>query len=242
MRSCSGPAAMRRVPVYQLPFGTENLFARHFGMTRCFEQLVQAIRNWQVIPMDVGMAEEEPFLLMAGGGFDAAVVHATAAARRGSISRWAYASPIVRTAWNWRAPAWRVMVDGRVVVDDQRGTLIVANCPEYAARLNLAGWADPSDGYLDLCFMPCQRAFGVAAWATRAWVRRLAHSTEIIRDRGRSIILECRGLESWQLDGDPLHRRSAGSISLGIEKTKLLVLRPSALPGPIASCQQSMSN
>ena len=62
------------VPITVLPTGTENLFARHFGLSRRPERLAATIADGGVARIDLGLNGSRRFALMAGIGFDADVV------------------------------------------------------------------------------------------------------------------------------------------------------------------------
>src|SRR6266446_10954147 len=63
-----------QVPITVLPAGTENLFARHFGLRRDPAQLAATIASGRVARLDLGLSNRRRFALMAGIGFDADVV------------------------------------------------------------------------------------------------------------------------------------------------------------------------
>ena len=62
------------VPISVLPTGTENLFARHFGLSREPRRLAATIAGGRVSHLDLGVTGDRRFALMAGIGFDADVV------------------------------------------------------------------------------------------------------------------------------------------------------------------------
>src|SRR5581483_8755099 len=62
------------VPITVLPAGTENLFARHFGLGRDPARLAAIIAEGRMARIDLGLTGARRFTLMAGIGFDADVV------------------------------------------------------------------------------------------------------------------------------------------------------------------------
>ncbi len=196
-------AAVRTVtPIYNLPYGTENLFAREFSMTRRAGRLLAALRRFQVRRVDVGTANGETFLLMASLGYDAAVVAGLAARRGPAISRWSYARPLLRQLREWRPPSIELIVDGRREASGP-GTAIVANCRQYAWRLNPARRADMSDGKLDAVFFPLRSTAGLLGWAAKCGLRRHLADRRLVYRVGQRVEIVSDRPEPFQLDGDP---------------------------------------
>src|SRR5204863_2401502 len=52
-------AIAANVPIYQIPCGNENLFARQFGMTRSIDALLGALEQGRVVRIDIARAWEE---------------------------------------------------------------------------------------------------------------------------------------------------------------------------------------
>ena len=105
------------VPITVLPAGTENLFARHFGLKRDPARLAATIDHGRVVPLDLGQIGARRFTLMAGIGFDADVVtrhHAARHSRAGDprpTHRLAYVEPVLRASFEYRFPALEVAVE-----------------------------------------------------------------------------------------------------------------------------------
>jgi len=215
-------AAESGVPVCVVPFGTENLFARQFGM-RGGKSLVDRLRGAEVQEVDLGRVqrggEARLFAIMVSVGPDASVIHRLARVRRGPISHWSYVMPALQEA---AAPALvplRVEVDGRLVVDGRHGVLVVANSRQYAARIDPAAGASMTDGLLDVVFMPARTTLGVVVWAARA---RLGRMGGVVAARGRDVRITAAGGPS-QVDGEALWADS-GDLELSVASERLRVL------------------
>lgn len=192
-------AAAAGVALYHIPLGTENLFAREFGMTRA--GAASAVQSWRDERIDLGRCNGRLFALMVGVGFDGEVIRRLDAARNGPISRAAYLGPILRALAEFRPPVLTVRIDGRTVVDRLRGSLVIANCRRYGAGLNPAPRASPRDGLLDAVFIPqsgpARLALGMAAARLR-----LLGIAGALRARGRAIEIEPDGPTPVQVDGE----------------------------------------
>lgn len=231
VRAAAPAAAAVGVPIYHWPSGTENLFAKAFGMLPRARVLLDAIEAWSPRPIDTGIADldgtPETFNIMASLGFDAAVVHDLAAHRRGAISHWSYAAPLLRQLREWRAPRLRVEVDGSLLFEG-RGFLVISNLSEYARGLNPARWADPSDGALDALAFPARGGPAALAWAGEIATglhlsdRRVAHRV------GRRIEIESSDGFAVQFDGDPVGNGATRVVAVEVNPGSLKVLAPPA--------------
>ncbi len=203
VRSAATASARTGVPLCTLPYGTENLFARRFGMSRDLGRLVARLRARTTRRVDLGEGNREPFLSMCSVGFDASVVHDLAEARVGAISKRAYAKPILRQMLSWRAPQLEVRLEGTRWDLPGPGFLVVGNSSAYAARLDPAAMARDDDGLLDACFFPCHTAFGVAGWAIACWLRMQSKKNLFRHARAKSIHVRASNrLLRYQMDGD----------------------------------------
>jgi diacylglycerol kinase (ATP) len=200
----AAPAAVRAgKPIYHLPQGTENLFAREFGMDRSPETLLRAIERRTVRKADIGVANGRTFLLMASIGFDAEVVHDLAGKRGRSISHWSYVPPILRQLRNWRPPRLEIEVDGERLPIDQPGFVVIANSAQYGWRLNPCAQATIDDGLLDVGFFPTRTRFGMALWAMRCRMGRQGTHSKLVQKSGKAVRIRSDQALRYQLDGDP---------------------------------------
>ena len=136
------------------PLGTENLLAKHWGLTNDVRSACRTIQHGVPVSMDVGSANGKLFLVMLSCGFDAEVVRQMHAVRRGHINRWSYTGPILRALGKYRFPQISVKGIGQDDVEVDLGTTAWAflfNVPRYAANLQFCPQANPTDGLLDLC-------------------------------------------------------------------------------------------
>jgi diacylglycerol kinase family enzyme len=217
MRAAAAAAIPAGTPLYHLPLGTVNLFAREFGMDRRPATLLAALRAAVVRRVDAGDADGETFLLMASMGLDAEVVHEIARRRGAGLSRAAYLWPMLRQAALWDPPRMTLTVDGERIVTDEPGLVVVANSRHYMWGFDPARRADMTDGFLDVVFFPVGGRAQLLRWALRCLMRRHLRDRRLIYRLGRRVEVECRSPQRFQLDGDPAdsRRRLCASVLPG---------------------------
>lgn len=91
-------AAMLRgseTPLGVVPLGTGNVLAHEVGLPRTAEGLAELLVHGEVRPVEMATANGEPFLLMAGVGFDGHVISSLNAALKGRVGKFAYGLPVM---------------------------------------------------------------------------------------------------------------------------------------------------
>lgn len=164
VREVSQGLVDRTIPLAVVPMGTENLLAKHFGYRASASQLCDTLAAGHTEKIDVGWAGQQIFLIVAGVGFDAEIVHRLSRTRQGNISRLSYVGPIWKTFWSYRFPRLRVEASGRLLFDG-RGLVFVAKIPRYGPGLRICSRADCTDGYLDVCICPCASRLRLCLYA-----------------------------------------------------------------------------
>ena len=226
VRLAAGECARAAIPLWHAPCGTENLFARSFGMRSDPAAVASALAARRTRAIDLGHADGQPFVLMASFGFDADVVHALARTRTGAITHLSYAAPILRTIGSWRARDLGWSIDGEYEPLGE-GMVVVGNLPDYGVRLNPAAEAVPDDGLLDAVFLPASTPLAIATWVP--WLRTGMHLRHpaLRQRRGRRIEIHADRPVRMQIDGDAAGPGDGSRrIELGISGPRLPVLLP----------------
>ncbi len=169
--------------------------------------------------IDVGLLNGRRFMLMVSAGFDADVVHRVHARRQGNIRKSNYIQPILETLRSYRYPKMRVAVDGegppagavwRAIATQERlpgavpGRLVVvANLPEYALGLPVAGVAAGDDGLLDLRVFQRPSAFQMFRYLYKVARRQHEELADVRVARIRTVRIDSDVPVPIQCDGDP---------------------------------------
>ena len=198
------------VPITALPAGTENLFARHFGMTRRPEEVARTIAGGRTARIDLGRVGPRRFALMAGIGFDADVVtrhHLSRIGLTGAMRptrRSAYVEPVLRSTFAYRFPPLTVAVADPGAEEILNGsTAFVFNLPRYALGLPFAPSALGDDGWLDLIVFRDPGALPSLRYLWLVLRGIHLHRPGIHHRRVRRVTIVPDSPVPVQLDGDP---------------------------------------
>jgi YegS/Rv2252/BmrU family lipid kinase len=132
-----------------LPIGTVNVWAREAGFSMDVATAAVQILTAQRSVIDVGKCGDRFFVLMAGIGFDAAVVQHLYARDKRRFGVMAYIGRIWSVMWGYRGQHVRVQLDDEVF-DVSLLMMIVGNTARYASFIPFTPDAAVDDGMLDV--------------------------------------------------------------------------------------------
>jgi len=209
-----------------VPTGTANLLARNLHIV--LDDPARATRtalSGNTRPIDVGWVlidgvEERVFLVMAGMGFDAAIMAGAPHAMKARLGSLAYFVSGFRALKGPRAGI-TLAVDGRLEPCRRVRTVVVGNCGKLLAGLVLLPVAKLDDGLLDVVTLGPKTIMGWMAVAGRVLTRR-RHGHRIVRHwQGGSVIISAETPQQAQLDGDPVGEVQA--LQMRVDPGALLV-------------------
>ena len=203
-------------PIAVVPLGTANLMAKHLGlrwkMRSIGVEVVSAIQNGKTVTLDAARANGLLFLLMAGIGLDASVVHELDRTRRGPISMTSYTLPLLSALRRYDYPPLRVEVDGRCVADSVPSLVFVGNVKEYGTGFPILMRAQSNDQLLDVCVLPCASAAQAMQWAILVTTADHMQEEGVVYTKGQRIRIDSPRPVPVQIDGE-----ASGHTPLNVE-------------------------
>lgn len=243
--ACGGDGTMRfvaqalagtGVAMGLLPAGTGNLLARNLDMER--HDLAGATRTALTgddRAVDVGRVrvddapEEEVFLVMAGMGFDAAIMAGAPAELKARVGPFAYVVAGLRSLHGRRVRVSLAIDDGPVLQRRIR-TVVVGNCGKLLGGLVLMPDAEVDDGTLDVVILAPKGIVGWAAVSARVLTRRRAGHPRVEHWQARRVTITAEAAQQAQFDGDPVG--DVRVLSMRVDPGALLVRVPAG-PGRV---------
>ena len=202
--ACVTALAGGDTPLALLPAGTGNLLARNLAIPLDDEEAALRIAlSGADRRIDVGAVEEHKFAVMAGLGFDAAMVRDAPEGLKRAVGWPAY---VVSGARHLRGRGIRV----RVTLDDGEAfsrrvqTVVVGNVGKLQAGIPLLPDARFDDGRLDVVVVAPVRTWGWLAVAVRVLRRGRTTDDRLARLTGSSVVVRASQPLARQLDGDPV--------------------------------------
>jgi YegS/Rv2252/BmrU family lipid kinase len=189
------------VPFTIVPAGTENILAKTFGLRARVHDVVDTITRGRRIACDVGRVNGRIFLVVAGFGFDADVVERLANVRRGHISHFHYAQPVLDAWLGHKFPEVRVEADGGVIFEG-RCMVLAGLLPRYTIGFRVLTEAIPGDGMIDVCVLPCDGSIKLVGLAIDVLFGRHLSGDGVVYRKCQTLRVSSAERVPFQLDGD----------------------------------------
>jgi diacylglycerol kinase (ATP) len=122
------------MPLGIIPHGTGNVLAHEIGLQPEPSAIVRMLLEGPVATVRCAYANKEPFLLMAGAGFDGRVIAAVDHRFKSYVGKVAYAAPVLR-ALAHPIDSLSVTLDG---INHEASWTVIANARHYGGRFVLA--------------------------------------------------------------------------------------------------------
>jgi len=183
-----------------VPAGTANVFAREVHIPGGVQNAINVHLHGQRVRMDLGRADGQCFLLMAGIGWDAEITRGVPTRLKRLAGPASYVLQGMRMLPRLRTQPVAWVADGERS-EAPIGVMVLSNTRSYGGAIRFAPNALATDGLLDLTALkPRRRGDGVRL-AVRLLLRRLPREGPVTAGQVSEVTIETPGLPV-QLDGD----------------------------------------
>ncbi|MBW9210074.1 phosphatase PAP2 family protein [Mumia sp. zg.B21] len=224
VREACGELARSGIGVGIVPLGTGNLLARNLSLPL---HLVDAIDNAftgqdravDVVRLQIdGSEDSTTFLVMAGVGFDAAVMTGTNEQLKKKVGWLAYVVSGATQVLRFPTTRVQIAVDGGAFVRRRALTVIVGNVGFLQGGLPLLPDAQIDDGVLDVVAISPPHKFAFLSVGLRLFARGKRTDERLDRMTGRTVTIRTDRPAAMQLDGDPIgeHTELCATVEPGV--------------------------
>ena len=223
VQQCLEPAAGSGAAIALIPSGTANLLAANLAIPRDIEQAVRVGLFGERRRLDIGRLNGDRFGVMAGAGFDAAMMHDADGRLKDRFGRAAY---VWAGARNLRKEAFkaRISIDGSPWYRGKASCVLIGNVGQLFGGIRPFEDARPDDGRLEIGV--------VSADGMTDWARTLARTISGHPDRspfvrvasGRKINVKLDRKVRYEVDGRD--RDKAKSLKIRIEPEAVTICVP----------------
>jgi YegS/Rv2252/BmrU family lipid kinase len=227
VRRCVNALEDSEVPLAIVPAGTSNLFATHLGVERDIGQAVDVALHGARRKLDVGRFDDERFAVMAGAGFDAAMIK-DADDLKDRLGRAAY---VVSGASNLGSESFeaKIKVDGNPWYEGPASCILVGNVGELFGGIDVFADARPDDGELDVGVLTSEGPVQLVRAAARTAVGSAEKSPFVRVTRARKVRVKLDRKVRYELDGGD--RKKVKSFKVKVEPKAITVCVPRSAQG-----------
>lgn len=202
-----------QTPLGIVPLGTANVLAAELGIPPNMRTVAHILADGLPRPFHLPTANGAPFLLMAGAGFDGAVVAAVTSGLKRRLGKGAFVLQGLRHLLRGGWPTMEIEIDGRA-----RGTAqwaVVTNVARYGGAYRLAPEADFGEPELIAVLFESAAPVALVRHLLAIGAGRVAHGRGVRVLRGARVRIAAEGASvPVQIDGDP-----AGALPLDLAAT-----------------------
>ncbi len=195
--------ARTRTALAVLPVGTGNVWVRELKLSLRPDAAAANLDVANIVDLDLGLAGDRFFLLMAGVGFDAAVARAVNPAAKRKLGLFAYLVQAVATARNVRGTRAHIAIDGRQI----RGRVlmvVIGNSRLYGGFLQITHHANLTDGLLDIAVIKGQDVRSAPLHILSILLRQYNLNPDMDYYRAREVHISGIVPLEVQVDGEPI--------------------------------------
>ena len=215
---CGGDGTVREVcaelagtgiPIGIVPAGTGNLLARNLDIPLYLRAAVDIALTGQDRAIDMvrvsgdGLEDGTHFMVMAGMGFDAAIMEGVNEDIKAKVGWIAYVLSALKSLM-FPAVRAEISVDGGEFTSHRARTIVVGNVGYLQAGMPLLPDAAIDDGLLDVVLLHPRRFLSWFPLAFRVLAKR-PHTDELVnRMTGRTVVVRAGADTPRELDGDSI--------------------------------------
>lgn len=224
VRRCVNALEDTQVPLAIVPAGTSNLFATNLGIEPEIAAAVRVALSGERRRLDVGRFEGERFAVMAGAGFDAAMIK-SADELKDRLGRGAY---VLGGATKLNAPSFeaKIEIDGTRWYKGQASCILVGNVGELFGGIEVFADARPDDGRLDVGVLTSEGPLQLVRAATRTALGSAERSPFVRITQARKVRVKLDRKVRYELDGGD--RSRVKSFKVDVEPGAITVCVPPA--------------
>lgn len=223
--ACASALTGTDVALALIPSGTGNLLARNLNIPLELHAAVDVAFGSARRPIDVlHSVAGRHFVVMAGVGFDAAMIKQTNDETKARLGWLAYVGGIARALRASPSAQVRISIDGTTPVRYRAVGVLVGNVGRLQAGLTLLPEASPTDGVLDVAILAPTTWRDWPLILARIASRRVTRGGRTDVLRGSRVEITCDRPLPLEFDGDLAGETD--SLSVGVLCGALVVCVP----------------
>ncbi len=204
-----------------IPKGSGNGLAHSMKIPLKVDAAIDVINKGNTIMMDIGYANDQPFVSNAGVAFVALISQKFAGSKRRGLLK--YAQLVTSHMVTYKELDWEIIIDGEKI--NQKSFIIsVANGKHFGYNFQIAPDASWTDGLFDVVIVKkFNKLFGTGL-VLRTMNGTITKSSKVLHYRAKEVIVRHPELNLMQTDGDA--HECNGEVVFRLDSAKQKVIVP----------------
>lgn len=209
-----------------IPIGSGNGFARHLGIPLRVPRAIEMLNRSEVISVDYGMLDEQPFFCTCGTGFDAYIAEKFAeAGKRGFAT---YLEHIIKDFFHYEAKHYKIEFlseDNSEWQQMETDAFLItfANANQWGNAAYIAPKASMQDGMFDVAILSKFPLTSIPSLAFKLFEKTLDNSLYMTTLHTSRVKLTREEAGAFHFDGDPITKAAETEINIIKDGLKVLV-------------------
>lgn len=182
-----------------IPKGSGNGMARSMEIPLKEQEAIEVINRGNTIMIDIGFANERPFISNAGVAFDALISRKFAKSVRRGFAMYSWL--VTKYLWRYKEWEWEITIDGKKI-KEKAFIISVANGKQFGYNFQIAPGADWTDGLFDIVIIKKFPKILGGLLVMRAMNGTITDSPFVKHYMGKDVVLYHPKLRLMQTDGD----------------------------------------
>ena len=204
-----------------IPKGSGNGMARTMEIPLQEEAAIEVINRGKTAMMDIGYANDRPFISNAGVAFDALISRKFAKSQRRGFAMYSWL--VTRYMWTYKEWEWDITIDGQHL-KEKAFIISIASGKQFGYNFQIAPNAIWNDGIFDVIIIKRFPKVLGGMLVLRAMNGTITDSPFVDHYRAKEITIYHPKLRLMQTDGDA--HECADTVHFRIEKGKQKVRVP----------------
>lgn len=202
-----------------VPNGSGNGFARHLDISTRMNRAIEMLNNSEVINVDYGLVNDQPFFSTCGVGFDAVVAQDFSDSTRGFKG---YLQSIFKDFFQYKADTYQLKGEG---IDITTAAFLVnfANAGQWGYDAYIAPKASVQDGWLDVAIVSEFPMTAAAGLALSLFTKNIDEKLHMNTIRSKELTLTRTSEGPMHIDGTPVMMPAELHVKIVEEGLKVLV-------------------
>ena len=202
-----------------VPNGSGNGFARHLDISTRMNRAIEMLNNSEVINVDYGSVNDQPFFSTCGVGFDAIVAQDFSDSSRGFKG---YLQSIFKDFFQYKADTYQLKGEG---IDITTTAFLVnfANAGQWGYDAYIAPKASVQDGWLDVAIVSEFPMTAAAGLALSLFTKNIDEKLHMNTIRAKELTLTRTSEGPMHIDGTPVMMPAELHVKIVEEGLKVLV-------------------